>query len=109
MHPDELGFHYRTASKLTYDLHTLDSANHEEVADEHGFWKNHKFDCKSDGKKNRFDKGSVTHDLRPLKGVRPIRSRFYKIDEQKLHSLRRMGVDLADLLRFGIPLEWKIA
>jgi hypothetical protein len=115
---NELGFHYQTASKLTYDVHILDKhlpAMDEDSGENTSLWKNHAFDACC-VKSKKYEKGSFAHDLKPLKGdlaplkgVRPVRSSFYKIDEQKLDTLRRMGVDSAELLKFGIPLEWNMS
>jgi hypothetical protein len=34
-----------------------------------------------------------------------FRSSFYKIDESRLDTMKRMGIDEEDLLRFGISPE----
>ena len=105
--PETLGFYFQTAAKLVYDVHTLDKPR--EGVSEDGFWKDHQFDVVTNVKKNsKYDRASFTHGLKPMKGVRPIRTRYYKIDEQKLNTLKRMGLDSSDLLRFGIPLEWQL-
>ena len=103
---EELGFHYEPQIKTVYPEHKVGEAGTNTV-EESTLWKNHEFDRQPHpSKKSRYGKKSVTHDLKPLKGVRPVRANFYKIDESRLDTLRRMGLGPEDLLRFGIPTEW---
>ena len=101
---EEVGFH-NVASSSVYPVHKLDVCTTETsptVAQE-GLFKDHTFDFRDTCTKPRKAKlGKVTHDLKPLRGVQPIRSQFYKIDEQKLHTMRRMGIEDSDLQKFGI-------
>jgi hypothetical protein len=63
-----LGFHFETAG--VYPVRHL-QADKEQVSQD-GYFRNHFFDEKK--KETRKPKyGAVTHDLRPLKGVQPIR------------------------------------
>ena len=66
-------------------------------------FKNHRFDVPIPNKTARRHKyGYVTSDLKPLKGVTTIRSDFYKINEQKLNELHRMGLTEEKLALFNL-------
>ena len=114
MSTEELRFEYSPTVRPTYEIRKNENLNdtqpkpvtsERKMYQEAPLFKNHKFDVPIPHKKARRHKyGYVTSDFKPLKGVKGIRSDFYKINEQKLNELHRTGLTDEKLALFNLLL-----
>ena len=106
-HNPDKGFHYITSNARSYTAHCADfTAGHSPHAgcthDEPCHFKCHEFDqIPHNRRKERSRKSLVTTGLKPLCGVRGVRS-HYKVDEAKILETRREGISERDLKLYNI-------
>lgn len=90
-HNPAKSFYFEPAASRTYPVYLADESTNQPEDTVKSFFPVHEFDKKRVGKR-RNKKSNITSGAGPLRGVRPIRSRFFKCDESTILPTVRLGI-----------------